>query len=243
MLPKSVLPVFWQVPPALAKRLGAKIGHQRALFADGHLLLALHQPPHPDETERRGRLIWRQPDGTWTSTDVGAGPAAVAKHLEEYAHALQQCDEAEERATGIGDYFAVLDRLAPLQRSTRHLHSVLQQAREACPDDHDLINFRDRAYELERTAELLQEETKTSLELALAKQAEEQARNSQRMAVSAHRLNLLAAFFFPLATLSAIFGINLVHGYEHFATPLPFLAVLAIGLVAGMALMRFITNP
>ena len=78
-----------------------------------------------------------------------------------------------------------------------------------CPDDRDLISFRDRAYEIERTAELLQTETKNAFDLLMARRADEQAESSRRMAVSTHRLNLLAAFFFPVAALSGILGVNL----------------------------------
>ena len=44
----------------------------------------------------------------------------------------------------------MLESLLPLHRTTAHLHQVLQEARKVIPDDRDLINFRDLAYELER---------------------------------------------------------------------------------------------
>jgi hypothetical protein len=62
------------------------------------------------------------------------------------------------------------------------------------------------------------------------------------MARSAHRLNLLAAFFFPIATLSAVFGVNLIHGWESESAPIPFLAMLALGLMLGCVLTLFVTN-
>lgn len=71
----------------------------------------------------------------------------------------------------------------------------------------------------------------------------EQAAHGHRMALSAHRLNLLVAFFFPIATLSAIFGVNLAHGYEQQFAPLPFLGVLLLGLGAGLLLKSFVTKP
>jgi hypothetical protein len=62
------------------------------------------------------------------------------------------------------------------------------------------------------------------------------------MAVSAHRLNLLAAFFFPIATLSAVFGVNLKHGLEDFPPPLLFIGVIALSLVFGGILTAFVTQ-
>ena len=55
-----------------------------------------------------------------------------------------------------------------------------------------------------------------------------------------HRLNVLAAFFFPIATLMAIFGTNLQHGLETLSPPIPFLIVLGIGFLAGCIMTGFI---
>jgi Mg2+ and Co2+ transporter CorA len=136
----------------------------------------------------------------------------------------------------------VLDALAPVHRAARNLYQVLLEARKMVPQDRELIDFRDRAYEIERTAELLHEETRHSLSFIMARRAEQQAASSHRMAVSAHRLNVLAAFFFPIATLSAIFGVNLLHGWEAAAAPWPFLAMLAAGLMLGFILTSFVTH-
>jgi hypothetical protein len=239
---KSLLPRVWEVPQVFRDRLGSGVGRQRVMAADGHLLLVLHAPPHPDATARQGRFLWRKPDGTWMSNDLGGGPQVVVKHLDQFAAAVHDCDVLEEKAQTAEEYFAVLERLTPIQRSARNLHGVLQEARQLRPDDRDLINFRDRAYEIERTAELLQTETKNALDLLTAKKADEQARASRRMAVSAHRLNLLAAFFFPVAALSGMLGVNLAlpRVLQTTEPPLPFLAFVTAGLAAGLILTLFV---
>jgi hypothetical protein len=63
------------------------------------------------------------------------------------------------------------------------------------------------------------------------------------MAVAPHRLNLLAATFFPLATLSAIFGAmfammhaNQDHGLHNIDTPAIFWGVMAASVLGGAAL-------
>ena len=56
------------------------------------------------------------------------------------------------------------------------------------------------------------------------------------MAVAAHRLNGLAAFFFPIATVMTIFGANLKHGLEERYWPLPFLVCAGLGLIGGIVL-------
>jgi Mg2+ and Co2+ transporter CorA len=89
---------------------------------------------------------------------------------------------------------------------------------------------------------LLYEATKNTLEFSVAKRAEQQARSSYQMEVAAHRLNLLAAFFFPVATLTAIFGVNLKHGLESYPPPWGFMTIIAIGLALGAVLAVFVSR-
>ncbi len=240
---KSGLPEVWDVPQVFRDRLGEQAGRQRAMFADGHLLLVLHEPPKPDEDRRRGVYFWRQPDGTWSSSGQFSGANAVARHLADYADAIERFDQLNEAAQTADEYFAVIEGLGPLHRAARNLHAVLQEARKLVPTDRDIINFRDLAYEVERTAELLYDVVKNSLDFAVAKRAEEQAQASHRMAVSAHRLNVLAAFFFPVVTLAALFSTNLKSTIDDFVQP-PFawLLVMSVGLLAGLLLMKVINQ-
>ncbi|MBM3878186.1 MAG: hypothetical protein FJ387_00440 [Verrucomicrobia bacterium] len=239
----SILPRTWEVPEAIRERLGVEVGRQRVMTAEGHLLVVLHAPPQPDEDKRTGRFFWRKPSGSWTSSEWGQAAGALQNHLDQYAAAWDGFEQRASTAASADEYFAILKGLAPLHRATRNLYQVLQEARRLCPEDRQLIVWRDHAYELERTAELLDQETSHSLNYLVARRSEEQARASHRLAVSAHRLNLLAAFFFPIATLSAVFGVNLAHGLETVAAPLPFLGVLLIGLIAGAALLTFLQQP
>lgn len=236
----SVLPAVWDVPQVFRDRLGNHAGRQRVMFHEGHLLLVLHAPPKPEDDERKGRFFWRKPDGTWNSKEFGGGSGALGRHLAEYADIIEQLDEQEERAHSAQESFAVVEVLAPLQRAAAHLHQVLQEARALCPDDREIINFRDQAYELERRAALMYQAAKNSLEFAIAKRAEEQAIVGHEMAVAAHRLNVLAAFFFPIATLSAIFGVNLIHGWERAPGPMPFLVLIGVGVLSGAILATFV---
>lgn len=242
-MPKSsVLPSGWAVPQEIQDRLGQQAGRQRAMHSDKHLLLILHAPPAPDDSERTGRYFWREPDGAWSSSDLGAGSASLIRHLDDFDSRLDELEEHDRVAVDVEDYFSVLRALAPLRRTIGNMQQALQQARETCSDDRELINARDGAYELVRTAELLHTDVKNSLDFAIARRAEEQAASGHRMAVSAHRLNVLAAFFFPVATLAAIFGVNLKHGFEEQAPPVAFLALVGTGLLFGLVLKMFVTR-
>jgi hypothetical protein len=45
-----------------------------------------------------------------------------------------------------------------------------------------------------------------------------------------------------LATLSAIFGVNLLHGFEDTPPPIPILCLIGVGLISGIMLMKFINR-
>jgi hypothetical protein len=242
----TLLPADWNVPVQLRKRLGATAGRQRVLDGEGHLILVLHAPPGADETGRRGRFFWRDPDGNWRAAPKAERVANIDAHLNEYRAAIEQLEQAEDDAREIRDYFELLDRLAPLARATRNMYETLQQARETVQDDRHLIVARDHAYELTRRADLLYADAKNALEFAVAWQAEQQAESSYQMSVATHRLNMLVAFFFPIATLTAVFGANLRHGLEGWdraAAPIPLAAVIAAGLFCGLILTGFIARP
>ena len=93
---KSIIPGTWEVPQPFRNRLGSGPGRQRAMTADGHLLLVLHAPPKPDEEERQGRLFWRDPEGEWKTTEQGRGTVALENHLNEYSSAIDVLEQREQ---------------------------------------------------------------------------------------------------------------------------------------------------
>jgi len=94
----SILPPMWEVPQVFRDRLGDKVGRQRAMFADDHLLLVLHDPPAADEIERVGRFYWRQPNGQWTSTQQAGGSGAIMSHLDEYSEQIDEVEKQDDSA-------------------------------------------------------------------------------------------------------------------------------------------------
>ena len=142
---------------------------------------------------------------------------ALKRHVAEFADRMEALEKQCLAADGAETYFRLLRDIAPLHRTARHLHAVLQEARELAQEDRDIINLRDRAGEIERALELLHGDAKHGLDFTVAHLAEKQSQRTYEMAVSAHRLNLLAATFFPIATLSAIFGsvFAMMHAREY----------------------------
>lgn len=239
---KLRLPIEWKLPNAIESRLGDNAGRQRAMLADEHLLLVLHEPPDPGDNERGVRLFWCDPKGVWRANHFGEGARALHQHVAAYLELTERLEGQLDAATTAADYFSILREATPLQRSARNFHAALQQAREMVPADRDLINARDQAGEIERSADLLHSDAKTGLDYTNARHNESQAERTYEMAVSAHRLNLLMAAFFPVATLGTVFGMNVSQGLNN-AVKSPLLwAVLAAGLMCGMILAAMIAR-
>lgn len=236
------IPPDWDVPEVFRRRLGDSVGRQRAMATEGHLLLILHEPPTAGLPERTGRLFWRDPEGMWKSKPLGDGFQALKRHGAEFADRVDKLEAQWQDAATASDYYSLLRSIAPLLRTARHLHATLQQAREAAPEDRDLINLRDQVGEIERAMELLHGDARNGLDFTMAHQAEQQAHRTYDMAVASYRLNLLAAVFFPVATLSAVFSMHLPSGLEGMATPAHFWGVLALGLFFGLILARAIAR-
>ena len=242
-MPK-VIPHNWAVPDRFRARLGTHAGKQRAMVHEGHLLLILHALPVPGDITRKAVLFWRSPDGVWKAAGAAKGGiAGLRGHVESFMHAIAELEDRGEKATHAADYFAVLHAVAPMLRASRNLHKTLQAAREAIPDDVDLISLRDHAYEVERTAEIVHGDAKSGLDFMIAERAEEQAQIGTRIAVSSHRLNLVAALFFPITALGGIFGMNFVHGFEASFAPWLFWIVVIVAFVFGFTLRASLDRP
>jgi len=236
---RSFVPASWQLPEAIAKRLGDAAGRQRVMSDDGHLLLILHRAPTPDDDEvRHAALFWREPSGQWRSSPEAGGLDALEAHLRAYAKSIHALDQQVDNATTPSDYFAVLRWVNPLLRSSRHQLTVLQAAREAQPDERRLINARDLAAEIERAVDLVATDARAGMEYSLARSSAEQAHFAHEATLEARKLNRLVAFFFPLATLVAVFGMN---PPESVLVSQAFWMVIAAGAVAGLVVLTAVT--
>jgi hypothetical protein len=238
------IPHNWtDFPEELRLRLGTYVGRQRFMSTpENHCLIVAHYVPDADEVGRRGILFWRDPSGEWRASNGDPGKLALGMHLDRYQKRIEACDQLEAAAERADDYLPVLESLAPITRSARNLFQTLDEARKAIPLDRSLIDHRDRAYEISRTADLLYEDSKNSLEVAMVRKADEQAKASHRMAVASHRLNIFAALFFPFATLGAIFGTTLTDNWSWSRSAAPFILYLGSCLVIGVILTFFVVG-
>ena len=228
-----IIPSRWQVPQVFLERLGEKSGRQRLMSHEGHLLLVLHKLPSPDAEEREPILFWRNPRNEWQSSEAGSGLADLKEHVGRYDHAADKLEKSLRSGPTAKVYYHVLRELTPLLRAAKHLATVLQQAREAEPNDRNILLLRDEAIETERHLELLHAEALHGLQFLVASRTEEQARQGEQLVASGHRLNLLMALFLPVTALASVLGMNVRHGLEGQA-PWVFWVVMAVAAVVGI---------
>lgn len=242
MATPPLIPATWQLPDEFRQRLGTSVGRQRLMEAGDELLLVSHYPPEADEVARRGILFWLDGAGDWRCSNGDPGRTAISLHLDRYSKKLDEYDAMEEKAVQADDYLPVLEGLAPIVRASRNLLDLFEQARRARPTERSLIDHRDRAYEISRHAELLYEDAKNSMDVAVIRRADEQAMASRQMALAAHRLNILAAMFFPFATIGAIFGTTLTDNWSWSSSAFPFVLFLIVGVLMGVMLYSYISH-
>src|SRR5688500_896814 len=97
-------PHSWQLPEAIASRLGEHGGRERAMSADDHLLLVLHKVPKATTSDREGALFWRSPDGHWHSDDGRRGPVLVRDHLQTYEATMDRLEAQYDAAKTAQEY-------------------------------------------------------------------------------------------------------------------------------------------
>lgn len=235
-----IIPPTWTLPESIRVRLGqTTYGRQRAIVEEGYLLLVLHRPPGPSDTKREGVLFLRMPSGEWQSNRDGTGSGALKRHMQSYAEIEAKLTKEHEKADGTKSLFDLMERLTPLTRAARNLHLALQTAREAIKSDGFLIEMRDLAYELDRNFDLLFEDVRNAIQFQSAREAEEQARLSKEALNASHRLNTLAALFFPLTAIASLFGMQLSHGLnEH--DPLIFWIISAVSVALGFGMKSWV---
>ena len=229
MTQKITIPHNWQIPESIDSRIAEVPGTQRALEGEEHLVLILHKLPKPGHAERELTLFWRTPEGTWASSDGGAGIGTLQGHVAKFNDCVLELERDEEHANTADEYFHIRRQITPIHRAAQNMSATIHRAHELAPADRGLLACRNLAASVQRTSELLKDDATYGLEYAMAKQTESQA-------LAAHRLNLIAAIFFPILAFASIFGMNLTHGFEHEGEPWLFWLMVALGITIGMGM-------
>jgi Mg2+ and Co2+ transporter CorA len=223
----------WTLPQKITARLGqSSYGRQRAIFEDETCLLILHTPPERKNHKRETLVFLRQPGGQWKCNGRDDGIMRLQKLLLTYE---DQCDkflDEFQKAETSDLLFELLTRLNSAKRTANDMFTALQAARDLIKVDPDLIECRDRAYEISRNYELIYHDAKTALDFRIAKNSQDDAEAAKLVLKAQHKLNVLAAIFFPLMALTSIFGMNLPNGLEKLGIPI-FWVIFICGLVIG----------
>lgn len=227
------LPAHFELEPELRELLSSRPGHQRCIEGRDEILLVVHEVPKAGVPERDALFFWRRHDGRWVQPG-GPGLNEMSDLLARYERVIDDHEEVINSTNTASQIYGTLRHAGPIVRAIRNLVSALERAMVAEPEDRDLRTLRDRAKEVERAAELLENDARVTLEFWSAKQSEEQAVASQHLWHIAYRINLLAAFFLPLAAVGALLDMNIE--LPAFVRPL-FWIIFTIGIVLGGLLL------
>ncbi len=234
MVQNSEIPPGWKLPEEIVRRLGARAGKQRVIAEEGQVLLILHKPPLKHETHRESVFFWKNAAGLWDASERGNGLTALNEYLDNYARIEDALEDDYEKAVSARDFFDLLERIAPVQRAVKNMSKALQVAREIVGKE--LIDYRDKAEELNRNIELLYIDSKNALDYAIAKRAEEQSEMQREALIAGHRLNIIMALFLPMTAVASLLGMNIPHGLEKSQTWV-FILIVAVCSILGL-LMR-----
>lgn len=204
---KLILPQHYELEREILEQLSDRPGHQRCVVGHDELLLVLHEVPKARVPEREALFFWRRMDGRWIQPG-GPGLDEVGELFERYANVIDANEELLEKSESAQDLFRILRQAGPLARSLRNGVAALDQALVQEHEDKEVRNYRDRAKELERAAELLQVEARETMLFWQAEAAEEHAKSSDRLGNILFKLNLVTGFFLPLVALGGLFGMN-----------------------------------
>ncbi len=231
----KVVPPGWDIPASIRAQLGDQSGRQRALEADGHVVIVVHKVPRARSHQREGIAFWRNPEGQWSFNGRGNALNVLKQLIEAYQKTVERLGEEHESADSASEKFCILESIGPLNRAARNLFDTLAHARDSV-ESHDgrreLQKLCDQASDISRACELLQLDARHALEFYIAKQGEIQAANSRELQRASHKLNTLAGIFLPLTAVASVFGMNLRNGFEN-APPWMFWLVLLGSVSAG----------
>ena len=87
---------------------------------------------------------------------------------------MQELTDAVANATDSADWFAVLRRGAPLQRSLCNASLAFERLAQELPAK-ETVKFRDLSAEMIRSVEIIMTEARHGLDFTMAERAEEQA--------------------------------------------------------------------
>ncbi len=202
------LPAGIEPEEEILDQLSNRPGNQRCVVGRDELLLIVHEVPKPSSHEREPLIFWRRQDEMWVDFSGTRGLRRIGELLDRYAKALDEYQDIIDEADTAAEIFTLARASGPLARSSRNLALAIEQTLANDEDNRELRSFRDRARELERTAEQLNQDARLTLDFWKAERGEEQQEAAEKLNKIAFRLNLLAGFFLPLVAFGGLFGMN-----------------------------------
>lgn len=230
----------WQLPPEIESRLSDdSYGPQRAIQEADHLLLVLHRPPNEEDLHREHILFLLTPEQKLFCNGQQEGIPQLDRLIADYRARWEELENRYKLDSGPDELFDLIEAVTPLKRSSANMANAMQRARELSKDYRYFIGIRDAAMDVSRAFEILLADLRAALDFRIAQKAEQQYIRSEEIAAAQHKLNVLAAFTFPVMAFATLLGMNLRHGFEK-QSPFIFWGVLLAGVLIGVFVRSWI---
>lgn len=171
----------WELPEEKKTRLSHQPRLQRAIIADGHILMVLHKPPRPGKSTCEAVTFWRKPSGNWQCSEGCAALAELEQLVNDYDTAIAQIEEEWERSVDPHTPLKPPSQIGRFWRASVSLRDALQEATNAISESEERLDFQglcDRMNDIAWTSEILRTEAMNALRVYFTKQREVQANRS-----------------------------------------------------------------
>lgn len=218
----------------LLDQLSNHPGNQRCVVGRDELLLITHDVPKAGIPSRDALVFWRRQDEVWVDFSGTKGFRRLGDLLDRYTRAITEQQTLLDQVDSASAVFKLARAAGPLARAARNLATAIDQTLSNDEDNRELRSFRDRAREIERSADQANLDARLALEFWQVEGVEKQQLAIEKLTRVATLLVFLIVAALPILLLGAIFGMNVS------ISSVWFWLLLAAGIGAGVGLLSFL---
>lgn len=198
------LPAPFEPERELLDQLSNHPGNQRCVVGRDELLLITHDVPRAGTPSRDALVFWRRQDEVWVDFSGTKGFRKLGDLLDRYTRVITEQQTLLDQAGSASEVFKLARAAGPLARGAKNLATAIDQTLSNDEDNRELRSYRDRAREIERTAEQASQDARLALEFWQVERVEKQQQAVEKLTRTATWLIFLIVATFPIFLLGAL---------------------------------------